>query len=199
MKDFEQRYLTSEIALEERASTDGKSVTITGKALVFNQLSEDLGGFRELNDPACLDDCDMEDVIAVFNHEQEKLLGRTKSGTLKLEKRTDGLYYAIDVDTKTSIGNDVACWVRRKDITGSSYRFMVESDDWKVADDGTVVRTVLKIKALKDVSPVIFPAYSQASAEIRSKAEGLVKKEVQTIEGVSPINLKLKHILSLKR
>lgn len=197
MKDFEQRYLTSQIEFEEREKQSGNAL-IKGRALVFNQLSEDLGGFRELNDPACLDDCDMEDVIAVFNHKPENLLGRTKSGTLKLEKRTDGLYYAVDVDTKTSIGNDVACWVRRGDIVGSSYRFSVEEDEWMVAEDGTVIRTVKKIRAISDVSPVVFPAYSQASAEIRSKALNL-GKEVPNIEGVSPINLKLKHILSLKR
>lgn len=194
MNELEKRYLGSDFTFEERADSPQK--TISGRALVFNELSEDLGGFRELNEPTCLEGCDMEDVVAVFNHEDESLLGRTKSGTLKLDVRSDGLYYSIDVDTKTSIGNDVACWVRRGDIMGSSYRFMVAEDDWKVADDGTVVRTVKKIKAIKDISPVVFPAYSQASAEIRSIAQS---KVVQTVEGVSPIILKLKHILSLKR
>lgn len=166
----EQRYLAGSVALETRSAEDNAAYLV-GRALVFGSMSVDLGGFREVNAPGCLEGCDMSDVVMLYNHSERDLLGRTSSGTLVLNRKDDGLYTECRLATDTRIGADVAAWVKRGDIQGMSYAFQVADDDWVVAEDGVVVRTVLKMKRLWDVSAVVHPAYPASDVKVRSLYE----------------------------
>lgn len=64
---------------------------------------------------------------------------------------------------ETSYGKDLAVSMKRGDITQSSFAFTVEKDDWSTDDNGNDLRTIKKIKRLYDVSPVTYPAYSDAN------------------------------------
>lgn len=83
----------------------GTKPGIRGYAAVFNQLSEDLGGFRERVLPGAFKDClaASPDVRCLFNHDPNAVLGRTKAGTLRLAEDNKGLHFDCDLpDTRTA-------------------------------------------------------------------------------------------------
>jgi HK97 family phage prohead protease len=147
--------------VETRVSKKGKRNIIEGHAAVFNELSEDLGGFREKINPGAFDDVLDNDVRAFFNHDPNFLLARTSSGTLKLSTDKRGLKYSFDVPDTTA-GRDLLVSMKRGDITQSSFAFQVESDSWNTTSKGEI-RTIEKVSRLFDVSPVSIPAYPTAN------------------------------------
>jgi hypothetical protein len=95
------------------------------------------------------------------------ILGRTKSGTMRLSLDAHGLRYEIDVPD-TQVGRDLVTSMKRGDIDGSSFAFACKKDAWENDEaSGTMLRTVLKAD-LFDCSPVVYPAYPDASSAVRS-------------------------------
>lgn len=175
IKMIERRYVkTSEL----RAKT-GAALGIVGHAAVFNQLSEDLGGFREKIRPgAFADTIKTSDIRALWNHDANFVLARTKNNTLSLAEDNIGL--AIDATLPdTGFARDLLKSIDRGDIDQMSFGFMVLPDGqtWRL-EDGGLVRELIKVE-LFDVSPVTFPAYSQTDISVRSLAEEMQKKLAQ--------------------
>lgn len=174
MSNRERRSLTAEV----QANDEGK---FSGLAAVFGKPSQDLGGFVEYIDRRAFDGvlANSPDVVAVWNHNENDLLGRTSSGTLRLWTTDEGLHYELDAPD-TTLGRDLRALAARGDVTGSSFAFTVDEDAWEKRD-GIKVRRVLSIGRLFDVSLVSTPAYPDASVALRSlqqfeeQAEG--KKE----------------------
>ena len=112
--------------LERRASADiaADGRRVAGYAIVFGDLSEDLGGFREVIMPEAVDRTLSEqiDVRALANHNPADVLGRVSAGTLRLQKDARGLLVSIDLP-KTSTGNDLLELVSRRDVSGMSFSF----------------------------------------------------------------------------
>lgn len=109
-----------------------------------------------------------DDVVALFNHDASLVLGRRSAKTLKLFNRQDGLHYTIEPPA-TDLGRDLQESIRRGDVRGSSFGFIVRSAEW-IKEDGVDVR-LLKEVSLFDVSPVTFPAYTGTSVDVRSRIE----------------------------
>ena len=151
--------------LELRAMNDEKR-TISGYAAMYEQMSDDLGGFIEVIDREAFAYTDMDDVRALFNHDSNQILGRTKSGTLRLKLTEMGLYYEVDLP-ETERGKEMYELIKRGDIDQSSFAFTVEEDDW-MYNEGKMFRTIKKIDRLYDVAPVTYPAYQQTSVMARS-------------------------------
>ena len=106
-----------------------------------------------------------QDVRALLNHDPNFVLGRTKAGTLTLREDARGLHYTNDLpDTQT--GRDLMTSIKRGDITGSSFAFVVKQDKWTQADTGDI-REILDVN-LFDVSPVTYPANEATSVGMRS-------------------------------
>jgi HK97 family phage prohead protease len=164
-----ERFHTFDPKLVRVETRDGERPLIRGLGVVFGQRSEDFGGFFEVIHPNALDETDMSDVRALFNHDPNKLLGRTTSGTMRLKRTDRGLEYEIDPpDTPT--GNEVRAMIERGDLTGSSFSFTLPArGGWAIEEleDGTLIRSILKIERLYDVGPVTFPAYPQTEAFAR--------------------------------
>src|SRR6185295_5700179 len=114
-----------------------------GYAIVFNALSQDLGGFREIITPEAVDRTLSEalDVRALVDHDSGKVIGRTRSGTLALRKDRKGLSVEID-PADTTAGRDILESVRRGDISGMSFAFRTLTDNWR-KEDGETIREVL--------------------------------------------------------
>jgi len=149
---------------ELKAAVEGR--TVEGYASVFNSMSEDLGGFREIILPGAFSEVLDNDVRALYNHDSNYLLARTASGTLELKEDEKGLYYRFEMPN-TSYGNDMLELFKRGDLSQSSFGFTVEKDSWRM-EDGQHVRYIERVGSLFDVSPVVYPAYSQASSGLRS-------------------------------
>ena len=153
--------------LELRAMDQESKRTVRGYAATFENRSGDLGGFIEQIDSSAFDETDMEDVRALFNHDSNFVLGRTKAGTLRLMVDENGLAYEIDMPD-TQLGRDMYESIKRGDISQSSFAFTIEDDEYRKEGD-TVFRTIKKIKKLYDVAPVTFPAYEATSVMARAK------------------------------
>jgi HK97 family phage prohead protease len=150
--------------------TDGDEPKIVGYAAKYNKWSVDLGGFTERIKKGAFDEAlarDDADVRALKNHDPNLILGRTKSGTLRLTTNSVGLNFEVD-PPNTSTGRDTIEEIRRKDITGCSFSFTTMEDDWKYKEDGTVERTIVKVGELFDVGPVTYPAYPDTTVAARS-------------------------------
>lgn len=153
--------------------TDDDTPKITGYAAKFGKWSVDLGGFKERIRKGAFDEALKDgDVRALKNHDASLLLGRTTSGTLKLDTNSVGLRMEID-PPDTNTGRDTVTEIKRKDITGCSFSFTTAEDDWKYLEDGSVERTIIKIGELFDVGPVTYPAYPDTTVAARSLGEHL--------------------------
>ena len=160
---------------ECRAKGDDSKPQIAGYAAVFNTPT-DLGWMREKIAPGAFTKAiaDKQDVKCLFNHDPNKVLGRTKSGTLELKEDNTGLHYTCDINPKTSIGPEVHAHVMRGDIDQCSFGFIVREEDVAYDDDGMATRTI-KRADLFDVSPVTYPAYPTTSVEARSNTAALAR------------------------
>ena len=166
MSNVERRTITNEF--EVRAV--GNATTIVGYASVFNSLSQNLGGFVEQVAPGAFKKTILEaDVRALFNHDPNFVLGRNKAGTLRMMEDGKGLAYEVDLPD-TQQARDLAESMRRGDISQSSFGFRVIRDSWGVTGDDYPLRTLEEV-ALYDVSPVTYPAYTEASSALRSLAK----------------------------
>jgi HK97 family phage prohead protease len=174
--------------IERRADAKGMQAEkegrkITGYAALYNQRSEDLGGFIEVIEPGAFDEAiTKSDVRALINHNDNLVLARTASGTLKLEVDEKGLRYEFEVPN-TTYGNDLLENVRAGNISQSSFAFSMGSgkdyENWDEMDDGRLLRTIKRVDELFDVSPVTYPAYKSTTVSARSldQVEQLKHKE----------------------
>lgn len=155
-------------AMEELRADDGDG-TIQGYAAVFDSPSLNLGGFREIVKPgAFTQSVQRDDVRALFNHDPNFVLGRTKSGTLALQEDERGLAIKV-TPPDTQWARDLMTSIRRGDISQMSFGFLKRADEWKTVD-GVRTRYLLDVE-LVDVSPVTYPAYTSTSVGTRSADE----------------------------
>lgn len=156
--------------------------TLRGHAAVFNSLSEDLGGFRELIEPGAFRAVlrKKPDVRLLLNHDPNFVLARTASDTLELREDKTGLHVFARVDTSISWVNDLRTSMQRGDIDQMSFAFTVAEggDEWAVTDDGRIVCTIRSdgVDELFDTSVVTFPAYPKTDVGMRSLLEQAVEQ-----------------------
>jgi len=139
---------------------------IKGYAIVFDSESNVLGDFVETIDPNALDSVDTSDVYLLHNHNYDTVLARTASGTLSLELTERGLYFSASLPD-TQSGNDIYQLIKRGDVTGMSFRFNSDKDEWDFTSE-PIKRRIRSIKNLDEISIVPRPAYSKTEVSLRS-------------------------------
>lgn len=174
---METEHRTYEIEDLEIRQSDGEQATITGYAVVFDSWSQvmvDSRGrpFRERIAPSAFDRALSAgpDIRALWNHNSDLPLGRTRNGTLRVEKDARGLRFSL-LPPATSWGADAVESIRRGDVSGMSFAFAARrdgGDTWaRPGADGVAERTLLDAD-LYEVSPVTFPAYPSTQVGVRS-------------------------------
>lgn len=166
----ERRAMPTEFEVRARKSGDG--VVIEGHGAVFNRTSQNLGGFVEQVHPDAFKRTlgNDPDVRALVNHDPSLLLGRTRSGTLRLSTDSTGLFYEIDLPD-TQVARDLRISMERRDIDQSSFAFFVNADEWSQTEDGFPLRTLTAVSLHNgDVSPVTYPAYEAADSGVAGRA-----------------------------
>lgn len=172
---------------ELRAVRD--QLQIEGHAAVFNHLSEDLGGFREQIMPGAFAQTIAEDdIMALFNHDPNEVLGRNRAGTLQLTEDGQGLSMLVQAPD-TQGARDLMTLIERRDITGASFAFRVPTggDRWE-RTDAFDLRTLLFVR-LRDVSPVTYPAYPQTDVAVAKRS---LEDWRATLEPVLPVRRNLR-------
>lgn len=170
MAELERRILAVEGLRAERRE-DGTAI-ITGHAAVFGQLSEDLGGFREqIAAGAFTESLQKDDIRAVWNHNDDIVLGRNRSKTLELAEDARGLAIRIFPPDTQTVRDLVLAPIERGDVSQMSFAFSVRpgGQDWAKNDDGQVIRTLKNLRTY-EVSPVTFPAYPQTDVVIAQRS-----------------------------
>lgn len=147
------------------ARADDEKRTLVGYAAVFNSDTDIGGWWTERIAPGAFANAIGGDVRALVDHDMGRVIGRTKSGTLRLKEDERGLHVEIDVPD-TSDGRDLWTLVERGDISGMSFGFRVTHDEWDESGD-VPKRTIHKVE-LFEVSAVAFPAYDDTSIGKRS-------------------------------
>lgn len=168
-EQFQQRHRRYDEGLRVpvvRADTDGDvdRDSLEGYAIRFNEKSVELFGFFEYIRPSAADRLMTErpDVRSLWNHNSDETIARYSAGTLRVEKRTAGVFVGIDPPKWASRHVES---VDRRDITGQSFGFIALEDDWWL-EDGIPQREILDMHVV-EVSPVSFPAYPTTTLKVR--------------------------------
>lgn len=160
----------SQLPLTIETRGEGKSY-IAGYAAKYNVRSTLLGNnFREEIKPGAFDRALREQshpVVALWNHDSNQVLGSTRSGTLAVETDDTGMRYSVEIPD-TTLGRDLQVLISRGDVWGSSFAFTIASKDGEswAEEDGQAVRYVHEVDGVYDVSPVLSPAYEDATASV---------------------------------
>ena len=151
---------------------------ITGTPIVFGRRTE-LMGWDEMIAPGALDKTDLRDVRFLVNHDTSMIpLARSRNNnensTMQMTVEEDGLHIRVDLDTEGNAeARSLYSAVSRGDISGMSFMFRVDSDEWEDLDSERPLRTITGISKVFEVSAVTWPAYEQTSIEARSSAKEL--------------------------
>jgi len=163
--------------------SDGDNSLIVGWGAVFGKrsrlIAENGKVFYEVISPGAftevLNRSDLN-VIANKDHDDTKMLARTRSKTLNLFEDEVGLRYEF-VPPNTQLGRDVVEQVNRGDLDESSFRYSVSENNisWSRAEDGYAVRTISKVSSLRDVCLTANGAFGGTDVGLASR--GLVEFE----------------------
>lgn len=169
-KDLERRSYSFEV----RAEQGDKGNIITGKPIVYNSRT-DMGWFDEIIEPGALNNTDLTDVRFLVNHDTNKIpLARSRrnngNSTMQLSVDNDGLSIEVILDTENnSEARALYSAVQRGDISGMSFMFGVDAEEWEDLESEHPTRHVRSISTVVEVSAVTFPAYESTEINARSK------------------------------
>ena len=172
----------------------GAGRRVAGYALLFNTPSDGLN-FEEIILPGALDGViERSNVFALLNHDASRgILARSKygKGKLTLEIDSRGLRYSFEAPN-THLGDELLEYLKRGDISESSFAFTVKEDIWEKVGTKTR-RTIKRFDELFDVSPVYNAAYSKTTVSARAidrkaKAEELAEYYAELNKWINQIN-----------
>lgn len=174
--------LKTPVKEDDPAEDEAKEKVISGYAIKFGKPSKDLGGFVEVITKEAMQDVDLSDVCLLIGHDFTQILARAKNDSLKLEVDDTGLHFEASLPN-TSYANDIYENIKSGNVDSMSFGFVVDdgTDKFTKEEDGTVVRTVSKIKSLFDISVVTVPAYDSSNVQVdkRSYEDFITKQNTQ--------------------
>ena len=151
---------------------------LTGRPIVFGQRTN-LGMYDEIIEQGALDTTDLKDVRFLINHNVDMIpLARSRNNnensTMQMSVDADGMGIRVDLDTERNAdAKSLYSAVERGDISGMSFMFTVDKDNWEDVDTDHPVRHVRSIRQVFEVSAVTFPAYSSTVIQARGLADAL--------------------------
>lgn len=171
MKDLERRSYTCEVRAED---TDSGNILV-GRPIVYNSRTDIGGMFAEVIESGALDDADLTDVRFLVNHDTSKIpLARSRrnngNSTMQLSPDLEGMAIRVSLDTENNTeAKSLYSAIQRGDISGMSFMFSVNSEEWTDLESDYPTRHIKKIGNVVEVSAVTFPAYEATSIYTRSK------------------------------
>ena len=169
---FEQRSYSFEIRAEQ--NEEEEVGVITGRPIVYNSKT-DLGYFDEVIERGALNGADLKDVRFLVNHDLSKIpLARSRNNnansTMQLMPDDQGLGIRVNLDVKNNTeARNLYSAIERGDITGMSFMFAVDDEEWSDLESEHPTRHIRKISDVIEVSAVTFPAYEDTEISVRNK------------------------------
>lgn len=170
-KELERRSYTFEIRAAENEQNVG---ILTGRPIVYDSVT-DLGYFDEVIARGALDRTDLRDVRFLVNHDLSKIpLARSRNNnensTMQLTVDESGLSIRVNLDIQNNAeARSLYSAVERGDISGMSFMFAVEDEEWTGLETEHPTRTIKAISNVIEVSAVTFPAYAETEISVRNK------------------------------
>lgn len=189
---LERRNYEFEVRADEN---DDNGTFISGRPIVYESKT-DLGYFDETIARGALDDTDLTDVRFLVNHNIDMIpLARSrknnKNSSMQLTVDDDGLGIRVNLDTENnSEARNLYSAVKRGDITGMSFMFSIDEEEWTGEETDHPSRTINKIGTVVEVSAVTFPAYEETEISARAKemVETVLKRSVDTDPDKPPVD-----------
>jgi len=175
MNEKECRSFNFEVRAEQ---SEEHGTYITGTPIVFNQET-DLGWYRESISPDALADTDLKDVRFLIGHNTSMIpLARSRNNnensTMQMSVTDEGMDIRVDLDTENNAeARALYSAVKRGDMSGMSFMFVVDKDAWEDIDTDSPKRTITSIRKVFEVSAVAFPAYEGTNIQAASEGDTL--------------------------
>lgn len=170
MKELEKRDFSFDVLAEQ---DEERGSRLTGRPIVYNSRT-DLGLFDEVIEGGALAQTDLRDVRFLVNHDLSKIplaRSRRNNGNSTMQLRPDERGMEIDVLLDTENNADARALysaVSRGDISGMSFMFSVDDEEWEDLESEHPTRHIRKIGTVVEVSAVTFPAYDSTDIQARS-------------------------------
>ena len=161
--------------IQTREDDDNKGI-LEGRAIVYDK-KYDAGYFEETISRGALKNTNLKDVRFLVNHDTSMIpLARSRNNnensTMQLIVDDEGLRVKIKLDIENnSDAKNLYSAIKRGDITGMSFMFIVRGEEWKDENTDYPKRTITDIEQVFEVSAVTFPAYEETEINARCKAE----------------------------
>ena len=170
-KELDLRSYNCEVRAEKDES---EGTVIVGRPIVYDSKT-DLGYFEEVIEKGALSKTDLSDVRFLVNHDTSKLpLARFKKGeknstmSINVDDKGMTIRVSLDIENNTEARNLYSA-VQRRDVSGMSFMFGVDSEEWENLDTDYPTRRILGISSVAEVSAVTFPAYESTEINTRNK------------------------------
>lgn len=170
-KELEQRSYNFEIRAEQ--NEDGLGI-VRGRPIVYDSRT-DLGYFDEVIERGALNGADLRDVRFLVNHDISKIpLARSRNNnansTMQLTVDDQGMSIRVNLDIiNNSDARNLYSAIERGDITGMSFMFAIDDEEWSDLESDHPLRRIKRISNVVEVSAVTFPAYESTSISVRNK------------------------------
>lgn len=192
-------------ALEEKGR-------ITGRPIVYNSET-DIGPFFERIAPGALDEADLRDVRLLVNHDTNRIpLARSRrnneNSTMQLLPVVEGMDFRADLDIENNTeARALYSAIERGDISGMSFMFTIDADEWEGLETDKPTRTITKISKVFEISAVTFPAYEDTSISVQrsldnaalESARATLESEREAQRQLELAKAKLQLMLKLER
>lgn len=192
-------------ALEEKGR-------ITGRPIVYNSET-DIGLFFERIAPGALDEADLRDVRLLVNHDTNRIpLARSRrnneNSTMQLLPVVEGMDFRADLDIENNAeARALYSAIERGDISGMSFMFTIDADEWEGLETDKPTRTITRISKVFEISAVTFPAYEDTSISVQrsldnaalESARATLESEREAQRQLELAKAKLQLMLKLER
>lgn len=161
---------------EVRAQTGEHGTIITGRPIVYNSKTN-LGFYDEVIESGALDSTNLNDVRFLINHDTSRIplaRSRRNNGKSTMQFTVDPMglnldWVMLDVENNSE-ARALYSAVERGDISGMSFMFSVDDEEWENLESDHPTRHIRKIGSVVEVSAVTFPAYESTEIQARSRA-----------------------------
>ena len=176
--DTNNKFVRRSFSFDVRAEENGSGERIlTGRPIVYNSRT-DLGYYDEIIESGALNETDLRDVRFLVNHDTKMIpLARSRrnngNSTMKLTPDFEGLnidFVKLDVENN-STARALFSAVKRGDLSGMSFMFSIDKEQWDDLESDHPTRRILKIGSVVEISACTFPAYDSTEINARSKEE----------------------------
>jgi len=150
-----------------RDETTPEERVVEGYFALYESETELWEGSYEIISKGAFDNTLNKDVRALWNHNTQYVLGRSKNGSLSLKADDKGLFGTIKLPN-TQYANDLYELVSRGDIDQASFGFNILDEELEELASGGY-RWRIKDIDLHEISVVTFPAYENTTVQAREK------------------------------